>query len=83
MTTTTKATTTTTATPFVRTRLLTQEQVAWYTSYSPRTIRRWTSQGVLPHLGPRGRPRYRLADVEIALGVLAGQVEGGGTSVAK
>jgi excisionase family DNA binding protein len=52
-------------------RLMTPMEVAEWCSYSLRTIRRWTSEGLLPYVGPRRRPRYSLRDVERALRVLA------------
>lgn len=48
-------------------RLVTPEELAWYLRFSARTIRRWTTAGLIPYLGPRERPRYRLRDVEQAL----------------
>ena len=48
-------------------RLMTPGEVAEWCSYSRRTIQRWTSLGMIPYLGPRTRPRYRLVDVLKAL----------------
>lgn len=55
--------------PNQESRLLTPIELAARLSYSARTVRRWTSSGVLPYLGPRGRPRYRWETVVAALSV--------------
>ena len=47
--------------------LLTPTQLAIKLAFSSRTIRRWTTAGLLPHLGPRRRPRYRWSEVVAAL----------------
>lgn len=43
--------------------LLTPAQVASFTRYSTRTIRRWRQAGWLHHVGLAHRPRYKLEEV--------------------
>lgn len=56
--------------------LMTPGQVAAYTRYSTRTIRRWRQAGWLHHVGLPHRPRYRLEDVLEVMHALASIDEG-------
>jgi hypothetical protein len=47
--------------------LLGPAELAERTGYSARTLRRWTTAGWLPHVGPRHRPRYDWTEVMSAL----------------
>jgi len=47
--------------------LLGPRELAERLGFSRRTIRRWTSAGWLPYVGPRHRPRYLWPEVVAAL----------------
>lgn len=52
-------------------KLMTPVQVATFTNYSIRTIRRWRQAGWLHHVGLPHRPRYRREDVLEVMRALA------------
>jgi hypothetical protein len=48
-------------------RAMGPSELAERLSYSIRTVRKWTSEGIIPFVGPRNRPRYLWLDVVEAL----------------
>ena len=51
--------------------LMTPAQVASFTNYSVRTVRRWRALGWLRPVGLGTRPRYKLDDVVEVMNALA------------
>lgn len=49
------------------TLLLNQKDAASALSISPRTLRRWTDNGTIPHVILGGLLRYRVSDLEAVI----------------